>query len=172
MIYYEADTGLAGGEQVEKTIEQEKTFTQAELNDIIAKQRAKFEEVTEKKIAGFKEAEKLKGMSADERTMAELEQARERIAQFEVSQLETQYRSELLEKGLPASFAKVLQVNDAEKAKLSIDSLTSFKLEIEKPLNDKIKDLEEQLKNASIRGNAPPASTGGQKIAKAIPTTF
>ena len=67
-IFYEADAGAkTGGGATEPlatepvgTEPQDKTFSQKDVDAIIAKQKTAFERMTEKKLEGFKQAEKLK----------------------------------------------------------------------------------------------------------------
>lgn len=179
-IFYEADAGAkTGGGATEPlatepvgTEPQDKTFSQKDVDAIIAKQKTAFERMTEKKLEGFKQAEKLKGMSESERQAEELKQTQERLKEYETRELTYQYEKELTTKGLPTDFAKVIPVSDADGAKAAVDSLAKFKGDIETPLLEKIKDLETQLNNANLRGVTPKAVSGGNKTAPSIPTIF
>lgn len=188
-IFYEADTGLSGGESTATEATEtkpEKLFTQAEVNAFIAKQKVdkdtlaqRAEEIAQKKLEAFKQAEKLKGMSDTERIQEELKQAREEAellkqekSNYEKERLVLQYEKELTTKGLPSDLAKLIPINDADNAKLALDGLAKFKAETEAPYLEKIKALEEQLKNASLRGTPPSAVGNTTQNKKEIPSVF
>lgn len=134
------------------------TFTQKQqefINNLIAKEYKKINDKAEKKIQEMAEAEKLKNMTDAERMQAELKAAKEKIANFERQQLINQYEVELTAKGLPREIAKYLPVTDADSAKEVVDYLGSYKTAVEEPLKAKITELEEELKNANLRGFIP-----------------
>lgn len=130
------------------------------LDRVIAREYAKMQKKAEAKIEEFKEAERLKNMSDAERQSAELETARKRIAEFERERLVQQYSVELAEKGLPKELAELIPAQNAESAKKAIDYLANYKAQVEKPLSDRIKELEEEIKNANLRGTPPKAASG------------
>lgn len=129
------------------------------INSLIAKEYKKINDKAEKKMQEMAEAEKLKNMTDAERMQAELKAAKEKIANFERQQLINQYEIELAEKGLPKEIAKYIPVSEAEAAKEVVDRLGSYRASVEEPLKTKIAELEEELKNASLRGY-PPKSVG------------
>jgi Mg-chelatase subunit ChlD len=61
-------------------------------------------------------------------------------------------------------------VQDAEKAKKAVDFLSSYKAEIESAYTDKIKDLEEKVRNLSLRGNTPLATANTHEVKRHNPT--
>lgn len=155
----QTDTG-----KVEFTPEQ-----QAMLEKILAREAEKVQRRTEKRLQELQEAEKLKNMSDADRTVAELEQARQKLAEYEREKLAVQYAVELAEKGLPKELAAVIPVTDAEQAKAAVDALANLKKQTEAPLLAKIDELEKQLKNTNLRGTPPKAPFAAAKTENASP---
>lgn len=127
------------------------------VNKIVARELAKVQTKTEKRIAEIQEAEKLKNMSEEERRQAELESYKKKVAEYEKQHLISQFKVELSEKGLPAKYADVIPVGDAEQAANAVKFLSDYVAEIKTQYEAKITELETQLKNAGLRG-APPKS--------------
>lgn len=149
-----------------------KTFTQDDLNAFMAKAEAKFEKKTAAKLQEIQEAQKLAGMSETDRMSAENKTLKERLALNEQEKLITQFGKELLIKGLPAEFAEYIPVSDADKAKGAVDFLSTYKANIEKPLTERIAELEKLLSNANLRGTAPKAAIGTTAVVKPLPKVF
>lgn len=116
---------------------------------------ARINKKAEKKFEELSEAEKLKNMSIEDRTKAELETAKKKIAEYEKQQLISQFKVELTEKGLPAGFADHIVVSNAESVKAAVDFLSKHQASILKEKDEKIAKLEEDLRNANLRGTTP-----------------
>jgi hypothetical protein len=162
-----AQAAQAAQEQAKQQNEQKpaKTFTQEEVNALIAKETGKVEARISKKLSDIEEAEKLKTMSEAERHAAELKKRDEKIAEYEREKLTAQYKAELATKGLPPEIADVLPVANAEAAAAAIKGLQKMMSEKDKA----IKDLQEQLNNANLRGKPPQAPTQQQAASKTLP---
>ncbi len=164
-IFFEADGG--GGselsaEQKKQSEETKVSFSaeqQAHIDKMIAAEKARIEARVEKRNAehlkALEEAERLKSMSEAERKEAELEQARQKIAEYERKELTNQFKVELSSKGLPTHFVDHFAISNADQAKGAIDTLSKFKEEIETPLKDENKRLQDELANARLKGFAP-----------------
>ena len=130
----------------------EKTFTQAQLDEIInkrlAKERAKFEEQLKNKVS---EAERLAKLNEDERAKEEIRIAQENLnnmtaefnkmkAEFEQQQMLAQVTKELNDRGLPIGMAGNLIGKDAESTKVNIDAFEStWKASLEAAIKNEIK---------------------------------
>lgn len=143
---------------------EQQSFMQAKIDEIYAK----FEAKAEKKAKEIEQAEKLKGMSEQERVKEELKIEKEKRQALENEKLVNQFKIELTTKGLKGDFADLIPVQDAEKAKKAVDFLSEFKTEIETPYIEKIKNLEEQVRNATLRGTTPQI-VGNKAIAPKMP---
>ena len=137
---------------VQPTEPTEKTFTQAELDEIIskrlAKEKAKFEEQLKNKVS---EAERLAKLSEDERAKEEIRLAQEELntmrtefntmkADFEKQQMLAQVQKELGEKGLPINMAQSLIGIDAETTKANIEKFeTDWKSSLQDAIQREIK---------------------------------
>jgi len=184
-FFYEADAGAKSGgtnptvqptattaTQPTAALPAEKTtFTKAEVDEMlkgkmsqedvnrIVGERVKRE--SEKKAKEIEEAQKLAQMSESERAAAELKKAQDIINEYKSKDFTSQLKIELQGKGLPADIAEHIKANDAESAKGSIDF---FKKLIDGKIAEKdakIKELEQQLTNANLRGVTPKAVSGG-----------
>ena len=155
-----ASQGKADGELAPKSKVNFSPEQQAYFDEKWKAEYAKMASAMEKKIGDrLRESEKLKGMSEAERAAEELKQAKEKIAEYEKQQLVDQYKVELTEKGLPSSFAEIIPAGDAEAARKAVDTLSKFKISVEKELNAKISKLEKDLENAKLRGFTPMGVT-------------
>ena len=131
-----------------------KTFSQDEVNKIIADRLAKEARKTEDAVkAARTEAQKLATMTADEKAEHERLEREAKLAQREADIARREMRATALqtlgEKQLPAELADVLDYTDADKCNASISS-------IEKVYRAAVqKGVEERMK-----GNPPPAATG------------
>lgn len=178
--FYELDTGTKSGGGTEPIKAEPtpaepkpiKTYTQEELNAIIAKEVGKVEKITQSKLKELEEAERLKGMSEAERQAAELKKAREELNQYKNEKLATQFKLELSNKTLPPDFADFIPVADAEKAKAAVDFLAKYKADITSVLQKEIDELKQQLTNANLRGVTPKAVSGGGTTKTELPKTF
>lgn len=106
----------------------ERTFTQADVNAILARERAKAERAQQKAVnEAVTEAQRLARMTEDEREEHE-RQAREkdyerRMAELNRRELEVQVRQTLREKGVPEHYAPFVDMRGAEEANASIEAL-------------------------------------------------
>ena len=106
----------------------ERTFTQADVNAILARERAKAERAQQKAVnEAVTEAQRLAKMTEDERAEHE-RQAREkdyerRMAELNRRELEVQVRQTLREKGVPEHYAPFVDMRGAEEANASIEAL-------------------------------------------------
>jgi len=174
-IYYEANTGADGGGATTPQPTTEpvaRSFTQDEVNALMAKEKAKFEKVTQSKLAEIEEAQKLASMSEAERDKAEKAKLKEELNQYKNEKLATQFKLELSSKTLPPDFADFIPVQDAEKAKAAVDFLAKYKTDIASVLQKEIDDLKQQLTNANLRGVTPKAVSGAAATKTSIPTIF
>lgn len=139
------ENAQVGAEVAEQSTE--KTFTQAELDEIIskrlAKERAKFDEQLKTKVS---EAERLAKLNEDERAKEEIRIAQEELNKmqnefnamkesFEKEQMLAQVQKELSDKQLPLHMASSLIGADAETTKANIDK---FEVEWKASLQDAI----------------------------------
>ncbi len=167
------DTATTTAEAVKNVGEVEsKTLTQEQVDKIIAdrltRQEKSIQEKYEKKLKDIEESERLKNMSESERMHAELESTKQRLAEYEQEKLVSQFKVELTTKGLKADFADLIPVGDADKAKKAVDFLGGYKAEIEKPYLEKIKALEDQLRNGALKGGVPTVPNGKVEPAKSL----
>lgn len=118
--------------------QEEKTFTQSELDEIVAKRIAR-----EKKSI-LSEAEKLAKMTEDERNKFELEKQRDELqkekAQIERQKLELEAVKILNKENLPVEFASVLLADTAEETKSNISAFKdTFQKAVEAQVAEKLK---------------------------------
>ena len=136
-----------------ETEQQEKTFTQAEVDEIInkrlAREKAKFNEQLEKSV---NEAERLAKLNEEERRQEELRIQQEQFdnerkefekmkKQFERTQLLNETQKQLSDRKLPVDFAEMLIGIDADSTKANIDNFEakwseSHKKAVEDKLNE------------------------------------
>ena len=154
--------------QVVKTEEPVKTFTQEEVNEMIAKrldrETKKIEAEKEKAMqlklkAELEESEKLAKMSEAERVKAQAEKERKQFEeerrlhleerkQFEEEKMLRLTMEALEDKKLPGSFAKFLKVDNADDI---MDNISVF----EKGFNEAV----EKAVAERLRGKSPVTST-------------
>ena len=171
--------------EVEKNVGEKagKFLTQDEVNKVVESRLAREREVAEKqkqelqanitatyekKLKAIEEAEKLKSMTDSERLIAEKEMLEKELAEYRQEKLVSQFKVELTTKGLKADFADLIPVGDADKAKKAVDFLGGYKAEIEKPYLEKIKALEDQLRNGALKGGVPTVPNGKVEPAKSL----
>jgi hypothetical protein len=121
--------------------QQEKLFTQEEVNNIIEKRLSKEKNKWKNEVD---QAKRLAEMSAEERAreefkMQKAEFERER-AEFEKERLLIQTQKELSAKNVPIEFAEMLVKGDAESTKEAIDNFANlYAQSIEKGVSNKLK---------------------------------
>lgn len=121
--------------------QQEKLFTQEEVNNIIEKRLSKEKNKWKNEVD---QAKRLAEMSAEERAkeefkMQKAEFERER-AEFERERLLIQTQKELSAKNVPIEFAEMLVKGDAESTKEAIDNFANlYAQSVEKGVSNKLK---------------------------------
>lgn len=156
------DTGE--GEKPAQGATEPKTFTQADIDRIIAKETAKWKSQQEKAIeAARTEAEKLATMTAEQRAKFEAKQREENLAKREQEitrrELKAQALETLAQKGLPSDLASMLAYTDADACNASIDA-------VEKAFRSAVqKGVEERLKGAAPKTGAGAAKADYAKLA-------
>ena len=142
----------------------DKTFTQEEVNRIVARELAKNSRNHQRDIDNARsEGERLARMSADERAEHERQQREDdynnRLKQLERRELSAEIRSQLSEKGLDPQFTQFIPTDSAETAKAAIDNLHKvFNSAVEKKVQE---EVEKRLKQGA---GAPPAGSGGKPM--------
>lgn len=148
-------------EQVEQTEQTEKTFTQEDLDRIIAKKFAQWEKKSEQraneKAKEVEEAEKLKRMSETERQQAEMKKQLEEFnrmkAEMAREKLASQVVKELAVRNLHCEYAEYVMVEGDAEA--TMERLNTF---AEKYQSDIQKEVEKQIQE-KLRGKSPQVST-------------
>ena len=117
----------------EETETTEKTFTQAELDDIIQKEKAKAKRSAEREYkAKMDEAEKLRKMNAEQKAEYEAQKQADRIAELEAqlnrNGLEKEASKMLSEAGIVASddILNFVVKDDAEGTQEAVSALSSL----------------------------------------------
>lgn len=117
----------------EETETAEKTFTQAELDDIIQKEKAKAKRSAEREYkAKMDEAEKLRKMNAEQKAEYEAQKQADRIAELEAqlnrNGLEREASKMLSEAGIVASddILSFVVKDDAEGTQEAVNALSSL----------------------------------------------
>ena len=123
----------------------EKTFTQAELDDIVKKEKAKAKRSAEKEYkAKMDEAEKLRKMNADEKAEYEAKKQAEYIAELEAkinrSGLEKEAGKMLSERGIAASDGILALVvkDDAERTQEAVNGFAEL---VNQLADNKVKEM-------------------------------
>lgn len=131
-----------------------RTFTQEELNDIIEGRLAKAKKAWDKELADKQsEAEKLAKMDADQKRSYEFEKKlkdlEKREAEITRRELKSQALEMLTQKNLPTSLVDLLNLNDADSCKASIDA-------VEKAFSQAVQtDVDNKLKGSGPLKKAP-----------------
>lgn len=142
---------------VETTQEQEKTYTQSEVDALLqAETDRRVTSALKKQQQKFDEAQKLANMTAEEKNtyeynqrLSELEERESKLAMKELS-LETE--KQLAEKGLPTAAATFIVAVDAEQTKNNIEAF-------EKMFNEAIElEINKRIATGAPRANT---SSGG-----------
>jgi len=144
---------------------EERTFTRDEFNKALSAEKDKvkkqLEEIAEKKFQDIQEAERLKGLSEVDRLKALLEKKDAETQEFQRRELTNQFKVELTEKGLPSEIVSFIDIKNADVAKSAVDFFSKYKDGLIKPFADKVAELEDKLRNATIRSPELPKSPSG-----------
>lgn len=123
----------------------EKTFTQAELDEIVKKEKAKAKRSAEKEYqAKMDEAEKLRKMNADEKAEYEAKKQAEYIAELEAkinrSGLEKEASKMLSESGIAASdeILALVVKDDAERTQEAVNGFAEL---VNQLADNKVKEM-------------------------------
>lgn len=134
--------------------QQEKLFTQEEVNNIVEKRLNKEKNKWKNEVD---QAKRLAEMSAEDRAreqfkMEKAEFERQR-AEFERERLLVQTQRELSTKNIPVEFADMLVKDDAESTKAAIDSFAMlYNQSVEKGVSNKMKGRPPKTKQTSSDG--------------------
>ena len=134
--------------------QQEKLFTQEEVNNIVEKRLNKEKNKWKNEVD---QAKRLAEMSAEDRAReqfkiekAEFERQR---AEFERERLLVQTQRELSTKNIPVEFADMLVKDDAESTKAAIDNFAAlYNQSVEKGVSNKMKGRPPKTKQTSSDG--------------------
>lgn len=154
-------------EQIED-VKAEKTFTQEEVDKIIAK-RVKREK--EKAEAEKEEAEKLAKMSEKERQQAlfdkQVKEFEETKKAFENEKLLNETTKQLATKNLPVEFADMLKGTDAESTFENIKVFEDkFNKALEAAINERLKRNVPKVSSSTSNSNANPYSRKSWSLTK------
>ena len=121
--------------------QQEKLFTQEEVNNIIEKRLSKEKNKWKNEVD---QAKRLAEMSAEERAKEEFKMQKAEFerqrAEFEKERLLIQTQKELSAKNVPIEFAEMLVRDDAESTKEAIDNFANlYAQSVEKGVSNKLK---------------------------------
>lgn len=134
-------------------VQTEKTFTQEDIDKIIAKKLKQWEKKTEERTKQIEEAEKLKAMSESERQQAEMKKQLEEFnkmkAEIAREKLSGQVVKELASRELPIEYAEYVMVEGDAEA--TMERLTTF---AEKYKADVQAEVDRQVQGR-LRSNAP-----------------
>ena len=134
--------------------QQEKLFTQEEVNNIVEKRLNKEKNKWKNEVD---QAKRLAEMSAEDRAreqfkMEKAEFERQR-AEFERERLLVQTQRELSTKNIPVEFADMLVKDDAESTKAAIDTFASlYNQSVEKGVSNKMKGRPPKTKQTQSDG--------------------
>ena len=150
------DTGVDVHDEVpaEPQKQQEKLFTQEEVNNIVEKRLNKEKNKWKNEVD---QAKRLAEMSAEDRAreqfkMEKAEFERQR-AEFERERLLVQTQRELSTKNIPVEFADMLVKDDAESTKAAIDTFASlYNQSVEKGVSNKMKGRPPKTKQTQSDG--------------------
>lgn len=132
--------------EVEKTTDEtntepEKKYSDSDLNNIIAKQKSKWEAEKEKAVT---EAKQLEKMNAEEKIQFELEKRQEELeareAELSRRELQATAKDELANRGLPFELAGILDYTDATTVSESMKNVEKvFRSAVADEVNRKLK---------------------------------
>ena len=149
------ETGEQEQAQVQEAPQQEvKTFTQEEVDKIVAKRLAREKKDIEAKIeAERKEAEELAKLSEAEKQKKlfekQVREFEETKKAFEAEKLLNETARQLASRNLPTEFAEILRAQDAETTYENI-----------KVFEEKFNVALERMVNERLKGTAPKVATG------------
>ena len=150
------DTGVDVHDEVpaEPQKQQEKLFTQEEVNNIVEKRLNKEKTKWRNEVD---QAKRLAEMSAEERAREEFrikqQQFEEEKAAFEKEKLLVQTQKELSAKNVPVEFADMLVKEDAEATKAAIDAFAQlYNQSVEKGVSNKMKGRPPKTKQTPSDG--------------------
>lgn len=139
------DTTEQDVETTETETQETKSFTQDEVDKIIKGRVERARKSWEKELQDQQsEAEKLASMNEKEKKEYQTNKREEEMAKREAEitrrELTAQAKEELAEKGLPMHLADVLNYENAEKCKESIETVSNaFQEAVQKAVEDRIK---------------------------------
>lgn len=142
-----------------KAAKQGRTYTDSEVDEIIGRKFAKWQEQQEAKVA---EAAKLAEMNATQKAEYERDQLQKRLDELErreqVAQMTAESRRQLSERGIsvPDDLVSHLVGDTAEGTKEAVDAFADA---FSKAVEDAVK--------ARLAGQAPKAGTAGKPLTKA-----
>lgn len=134
--------------QSEQSDPELRSFTQDELNSILAKEKAKMQKAMDEKVS---EAQKLAKMTADQKAEYEQKQREESLKRREADitkrELMAEAKNMLVEKKLPVSLAGVLNYTDADSCQESIEAVeTAFQEAVETIVHERLRGGEPMKK--------------------------
>ena len=148
-----------GGGDDAKAENQGRTYTDSEVDEIIGRKFAKWQEQQEAKVA---EAAKLAEMNATQKAEYERDQLQKRLDELErreqVTQMTTESRHQLSERGIsvPDELVEQLVGDTAEGTKQAVDAFADA---FERAVEDAVK--------ARLAGKAPKAGGAGKPLTRA-----
>ena len=137
--------------QQEVKEQNERTFTQSELDAIVKKRLDKAEQKFNERLNQLEQAQKLAQMSEQEKQQFEAQKAREEFEKerqafyeerdaFNKTQYKMTIEKQLSEKGLPTSMADLLVSMDAEQVNAKINELSEqFGVSVNRQIESKLK---------------------------------
>lgn len=150
------DTGVDVHDEVpaEPQKQQEKLFTQEEVNNIVEKRLNKEKNKWKNEVD---QAKRLAEMSAEDRAREEFKMQKAEFerqkAEFERERLLVQTQRELSTKNIPVEFADMLVKDDAESTKAAIDNFASlYNQSVEKGVSNKMKGRPPKTKQTPSDG--------------------
>ena len=138
-------------QQEEVKEQNERTFTQSELDAIVKKRLDKAEQKFNERLNQLEQAQKLAQMSEQEKQQFEAQKAREEFEKerqafyeerdaFNKTQYKMTIEKQLSEKGLPTSMADLLVSMDAEQVNAKINELAEqFGASVNRQIESKLK---------------------------------
>lgn len=137
----EDDNKVAAEPEKSPTPQDEKKYTDADVDEIINKKFAKWKAEQEKAET---EAKKLAKMNAEDKQKYTLEKREQELADREAEiarrELTAEAKTILSERGLPSELAEVVNLADADSVRSSIDALQkSWEAAVQKGVADKTK---------------------------------
>lgn len=138
-------------EELDKKIESE---ADRKLNSALQKKQQEWDSQLQEKIdSALEEQKRLSKLSEEERKNEELsikeKKLLEREAEIARKELLSDAKDDLVEKGLPTSFAEVLLGENAEK---TLENINNFKTAFDEAVNAAVKE--------KLRQDTPPAGSG------------